>query len=68
MKLKRISSLKNKIKMLVIYSPPCHPRCPFLSFFSLKEIKVFDENFPGFSPYDGLHWEPVQFQCSFKGL
>jgi len=53
MKLKRISSLKNKIKMLVIYSPPCHPRCPFLSFFSLKEIKVFDENIPGFSLYNG---------------
>jgi len=28
-----------------------------LSFFSRKEIKVFDENIPGFSPYNGLHWE-----------
>jgi len=28
------------------------------SFFSRKEIKVFDENIPGFSPYNGLHWEP----------
>jgi len=43
--------------MLIIYSPPCHPRCPRLSFFE-KKIKVFDENIPGFSPYNGLHWEP----------
>jgi len=34
--------------LLIIYSPPCHPRCPCLSFFSRKEIKVFDENIPGF--------------------
>jgi len=26
----------------------CHPRCLCLSFFSLKEIKVFEENIPGF--------------------
>jgi len=26
----------------------CHPRCPCHSFFSRKEIKVFDENIPGF--------------------
>jgi len=25
-----------------------HPRCPCLSFFSRKEIKIFDENIPGF--------------------
>jgi len=43
-------------------------------FFSRKEIKVFDENIPGFSPYNGLQWQPNcsrstrQFQCSFKGL
>jgi len=43
---------------LIIYSPPRLPRCPSLSFFSLKEIKVFDENIPGFSPLNGLHWEP----------
>jgi len=29
---------------------PCHPRSPRLFFFSRKEIKVFDENIPGFSP------------------
>jgi len=40
--------------LLIIYSHPCHPRCPFLSFFSRKQIKVFDENIPGFSPYIGL--------------
>jgi len=44
--------------LLIIYSPPCHPRCPCLSFFSGKEIKVLDEKIPGFSPYNGLQWEP----------
>jgi len=34
------------ILLLIIYSPPCHPRCPCLSFLSRKE--VFDENIPGF--------------------
>jgi len=42
----------------MIYSPSCHPRCPWLSFFSRKEIKVFDGNIPAFSPYNGLQWEP----------
>jgi len=40
----------------MIYSPPCRPRCPCLSFFSRKEIKVFDENLPRF--YNGLQCEP----------
>jgi len=31
-----------KTLLLIIYSPPCHPRCPCLSFFSRKEFKVFD--------------------------
>jgi len=44
--------------LLIIYSLPCHLRCPRLSFSSQKEIKVFDGNIPGFSPYNGLHWEP----------
>jgi len=44
--------------LLIIYSPPCHPRGPYLSFFSRKEMKVFDENIPGFSPYNGLQWGP----------
>jgi len=34
--------------LLIIYSLPCHPRCPRHSFFSRKEIKVFDENIPAF--------------------
>jgi len=38
----------SKKLLLIIYSPPCHPRCPCLSFFSRKEIKLFDENIPGF--------------------
>jgi len=46
------------VPLLIIYSPPCHPRCPCLSFFSQKEIKFFDENISGFSPYNGLQWEP----------
>jgi len=42
--------------------------------FSRKDIKVFDENIPGFSPFNGLQWETNgsrskwEFQCSFKGL
>jgi len=44
--------------LLIIYSPPCHPRCPCLSLFSRKKNKVFDENIPGFSPYNGVQWEP----------
>jgi len=57
--LKEKFTLKNNKKLLlIIYSPPCHPRCPRLSFFIRKEIKVFDENIPGFSPYNGLQWEP----------
>jgi len=31
--------------LVIIYSPPCHPRCPCHYFFSRKEI--FDENIPG---------------------
>jgi len=42
-------TLKEWFKLLlIIYSSPRHPRCPCLSFFSRKEIKVFDENIPGF--------------------
>jgi len=51
------SSLLKKL-LLIIYSPPCYPRYPRLYFFSRDEIKVFDENIPGFSPYNGLQWEP----------
>jgi len=29
---------------------------------SRKKIKVFDENIPIFSPYNGLHWEPNKVQ------
>jgi len=55
-----------KKKMLIIYSSPCHPRCPCLSFFIRKEIKVFDENIPGFSLYNGLYWEPNDPNESFS--
>jgi len=34
--------------LLIIYSPPCHPRFPCHSFFRRKEIKVFEINIPGF--------------------
>jgi len=56
--IKGVVHFKKKKLLLIIYSPPCHPRCPCISFFSRKENKVFDENIPGFSPYNGLHWEP----------
>jgi len=46
--LKGVVHLIKKKLLLIIYSPPCHPRCPCLSFFSPKEIKVFQENIPGF--------------------
>jgi len=56
--IKRVVHFSKK-RLLIIYSPPCHPRCPCLSFFSRIEIKVFDENIPGFfSPYNGLQREP----------
>jgi len=57
-RLKGVVHLKKKKKnlLIIIYSPACHLRC--LSFFNRKEIKVFDENIPGFSPYNGLQWEP----------
>jgi len=45
--IKGVVHFKKKL-LLIIYSPPCHPRCPRLYFFSRKEIKVFDENIPGF--------------------
>jgi len=32
--------LKIRKLLLIIYSPPCHPRYPCDSFFSQKEIKV----------------------------
>jgi len=35
--------------LLIIYSPPCHPRCPCLSFFSQKErflMKTFQDFCP----------------------
>jgi len=40
---------KKKKLLLIIYSPSCHQRCPCPSFFSRKEIKVFDENKEFFS-------------------
>jgi len=48
---------KKKKLLLIIYSPPCHPRYPCHSLFSRKEIKVFDENIPGFF---SIKWFKVQ--------
>ena len=42
----RISSPQNE-NWLIIYSPPSHPRCSCLYFFSGKEIKFLEENIPG---------------------
>jgi len=46
--IKGVVHFKKKKLLLIIYSPPCHPRCPCHSFFSQKEMNVFDENIPGF--------------------
>jgi len=43
-----VKEVKKNNLLLIIYSPSFHPRCPCHSFFSRKEIKVFDENIPGF--------------------
>jgi len=73
-RLKGVSSLFFKKKLLlIIYSLQCYPRCPCLSFFSLKERKDFDENIPGFSPYNGLGNQMVQgpnesFSAASKGF
>jgi len=29
-------------------------------------MKVFDENIPGFSPYNGLQWEPNSSRAKVK--
>jgi len=44
--LKGVVHFKKKKLLLIIYSHPCYPRYPCLSFFSRKEIKVFNENIP----------------------
>jgi len=49
---------------------------PMSSFLSSveKKLRFLIKNIPGFSPYNGLQWEPNgsrskrEFQCSFKGL
>jgi len=45
---KGVVHFKKKKLLLIFYSPPCNPRYLCHSFFSRKEIKVFDENIPGF--------------------
>ncbi len=45
--LKGLVDFQNK-QILIIYSPSCHSRCSCLSFFSRKEMKVFEERIPGF--------------------
>jgi len=52
--------------MLIIYSPPCHLRCPRLSFFRWKEIKVFDENIPRFSPYKWTSLGTKRFKVQMR--
>jgi len=44
-----LAVIQNLKKPFADNLPPCHPRCSHLSFFSRKEIKVFDENIPRFS-------------------
>jgi len=43
------SSFNKQYLQTLYYDAPQQTfRCPRLSFFSRKEIKVFDENIPGF--------------------
>jgi len=46
-KLKVVVHFKKKLLLIIC-----------LSFFSRKEIKVFNENTPELSPYNGLKWKP----------
>jgi len=54
--LQAVGTLKGVAKTFAgnLLTPSCHPRCPCHSFFSRKEIKVFDEKIPGFLPYNGV--------------
>jgi len=57
--------------MLIIYTPTCHPRCPCVSFFSRKEIKVFDENISDFIGNQMVQGPKDSFSANcklFKGL
>jgi len=55
----RSSSLQDLKNLLIVYSPPHHPRCSCLSFFNRKEINVLEETFQDFSPYTDLKWCPT---------
>jgi len=53
-----IKSFKGVVHFKKTFADNLHPRCPCLSFFSRKGIKVFVENIAGFFSYNGLQWEP----------
>ncbi len=61
--IKGLVHFQNK-NFLIIYSPPCHPRCSCFSFFSRKEITFFEENIPGFF---SIEWTSMAAN-GFKGL
>ncbi|KAI2644935.1 Secreted and transmembrane protein 1 [Labeo rohita] len=42
------STSRKEMYKCTVYSPPCHPRCSCLSFFSCKEIMFFERNISGF--------------------
>jgi len=58
--LKGVVHFKKKNKKKTFADNLLTPMSSKMSFsFSLQsKIQVFDENIPGFSPYNGLHWEP----------
>ncbi len=45
-------------KILIIYIPPCHPRCPCLSSVKNK-LRFLKNTFQDFCPSSGLQWEPT---------
>jgi len=54
---------------MIIYSPQCHPRCSWLSFFSGKSIK-FEENISGFfsTLWTSTVTKSMQFQGALKSF
>jgi len=44
---KGVVHFKKKL-LRIIYSPPCHPRCPCLSFFSQKKLRFLMKTFQDF--------------------
>jgi len=50
--------LKGVVHFKKNFNPKMSSKMSMSFFLQSKRNKVFDENIPGFSPYNGLHWEP----------